>query len=747
MGRKGRRRKGRRTATKSSLQKQQDAPGLLREALRKLRRNNTGHAIRFARRAMEAASFPEQKRAAEQVLSEARFQAALGSSSLHRRLEHLEAALRQTPDEARLHVYHGITLWQKGRSAEAVEAFERAAAYKRHPPELSYLRRLTQLVSHRPVEDAGLSAVERDTLHLVADLIEGTPSLFLYTLLQKLWPGRDKTAWKAFIQMSASEVSAPADLLKQAQKRISREPIRNVLSYYQGIAALREGKLDEALVYWREADDLSQPWMERNLVIAVREKVFQHAREQQWTAVIESERLLPAAVEDRFVGETIGLAYYHLGYNAARTSHWKTAIQHWRKANERIPSRKLLQNLALAEEMAGNWVEAAEAWRAMARRRPRKATHPDYLSDELVAVIWRHAADCYEKAEVTEEMLTCLKNAGKYAENDTEIRLKRVDTLMLEDREEAARNELERMLEDNPDHVETLVRLASLYEKRWNRDAMPLWRRVFALQPYRTEARDAIAMDYLGRSRPSSPDFGYLFDTEKQLLDRINLIRQGLEELPDHPGLLVRLGLLYEQAGKDEQAGTALLQAYRSAPADIRIVESVLHEMLHLDAGDIIEELLPAIRHIKGLLPEFWIDQGKRVFECELGEFWAMRFFEEAESLLGLPYVEASKASMLLEMFEVVCDADAYEMADTYEQRIHDEVPDSGAPEYLKAYHLLTEDMDLRSALLWLRKSKRAALRARDTAMLNLAGDIERFLRTGPESVFELLDDDYYDDV
>ena len=74
-----------------------------------------------------------------------------------------------------------------------------------------------------------------------------------------------------------------------------------------------------------------------------------------------------------------------------------------------------------------------------------------------------------------------------------------------------------------------------------------------------------------------------------------------------HTKLLLRLGLLYQKAGKDEQARTTLLRAYHTAPTDANIVGAVLHELLHLDGDDTVEELLPAVRQIEDLLPAFWI--------------------------------------------------------------------------------------------------------------------------------------------
>jgi len=123
-----------------------------------------------------------------------------------------------------------------------------------------------------------------------------------------------------------------------------------------------------------------------------------------------------------------------------------------------------------------------------------------------------------------------------------------------------------------------------------------------------------------------------------------------------------------------------------------------------------------------------------------------MQFFEEAEKLAARPYVEETRASLLVEMFEVASNAEAYDLADQYEQRIHDEVPDSGAPEYLTAHHLLHDEGDFRQVLQWLRKAKRAARRARDTAMFNLAEDREQFLKLGPATFLDLLSEMYYDE-
>jgi tetratricopeptide (TPR) repeat protein len=108
-----------------------------------------------------------------------------------------------------------------------------------------------------------------------------------------------------------------------------------------------------------------------------------------------------------------------------------------------------------------------------------------------VAAIWQHAADCYEQIENSVEEIACLKNALKYKETDPELRLRLVDAYVGDERMEAARNELERLLEISPDHVPALIRLGTLYQKLELGDATSIWRRVVALEPTNQEARNA----------------------------------------------------------------------------------------------------------------------------------------------------------------------------------------------------------------------------------------------------------------
>ena len=74
---------------------------------------------------------------------------------------------------------------------------------------------------------------------------------------------------------------------------------------------------------------------------------------------------------------------------AATSGDWTRALDLWEQARELVGAtsgmgspRPLLHNLALANERLKHWSEAAEAWRAMLRTRPRAATGQGDYTDE-----------------------------------------------------------------------------------------------------------------------------------------------------------------------------------------------------------------------------------------------------------------------------------------------------------------------------------------------------------------------------
>ncbi|HBY93458.1 MAG TPA: hypothetical protein DEP84_05730 [Chloroflexi bacterium] len=707
---------------------------LLQEALLVLRHGNTAPAIRLASQVLRAGGSPRVAEAAREVLAEAHFRAAINSPEPDERLKQLDEALQHTPEAPRLHFHRGVTLWRLGRLSEAVKEFDVTAKREPERPGLAYLRQLARLATGQSWQRDGMSPAEANTLRLVQGLLNGEPLSGLSSALRGPLLGKGPEMWQALIEMRTEPTAAPLDLLQTAAEKAGGDLVKRVIRYYWGVAAMRQGdNPDLARATWVGAQSagLATPWLDQNLSRLLRGQVVELAQEGRWDDVVNRASRVPDVIEDRVLAETVGLAYYRLGYDAAQAGHWPTAVEHWRKAEEYISSRQLAQNLALAEEALENWVRAAEAWRDMVRRRPRKENHPEYLTDSQVAALWGHAADCYERANQPDEAVTCLKNAIKYAPDDAELRVKLVDALLAGERVEAAENELDRILEFDPQNVEALLRLGTLYEGSWNRDAMPIWRRVLAVDPQNREAREALAQGYVELVRPDTDRGWFAFLRYPSEKEKIKLIEEGLQELPEHPKLLLELGVLYRQAKKNRQARDALLRAYQATPTDVKIAGMVLHELLHVDAEEEAERLLPEVRQIQGLLPGFWLDQGRMVLDCELDEAWAVRFFDEAIALVEQPYVEETKASLLASIYETAYGEGAVKLAELYERRIRDEVPKSGAVEYVEAFRLYHEKHDQQKVQRLLRKAGQAARRANDAGMVELVESAEVLL-SGP---------------
>jgi len=657
----------------------------------------------------------------------------MSGDGLDDRLYHLDAALQQAPDAAKVHFHRGITLWQLGRAAEALAELDATAGRQPDRRGLAYLRALARIATGQPWETTGLTPAEGNTLRLVQGLVQGKPR-GQSPILQEPLLGRGSELWQALVAMRADATAAPAEQLKVALNQNTRKPVSRILHYYKGAAALRAGDRDAARGAWLQAQGagLTSPSLTENLTALLRGEAVELAQEGRWQDLVNLISRLPASGADRIVAETGSLAYYHLGYDAAQAGKWPIAAQHWRKANELDANRYLSQNLALAEEALENWLNAAEAWREMVRRRPRKEDHPDYLTDAQVAALWNHAAECYQHTELQDEVEACLRNAVKYAPDDTALRLRLADTLLGQQRGDAAETQLTEITALEPQNVDALVRLGRLYEEWWDRDPMAIWRQVLAVNPAHPEAREALADDYVKMVSNQSPFASYRSSVEYPGKSDVEVLEIALGELPGHPKLLVALGIAHARAHQLKQSRESLMQAYQAAPQNARIVSSVLHELLHADAGDAIEKLVPAVRQLPRLLPAFWFDQATMALHCKFGEEWADFFIEEALKLGGQPWVDDTRAGLLLEAFELAHEAKANALCASLEQRIRAEVPASGAVQYVEAYRLNFDKADLRGAAKLIREAIRAARKANDTGVLSRAEAIEPMLKGLP---------------
>ena len=702
----------------------------LRNAVAALRRGDLADALMLAATAYAAADNPAAKAAARRVVVEVHFRLAAATPYARQRLHHLDTALEFDPAAFRLRYHRAVTLCQMGRVADAVPELETLAAQTVDRQDVLALYQLAQTAMGQPdADDSPEAAVSKvDDLQAV---LKDQPGVELRTPAPDEPCRSDAAAlWQTLRHMMAQPKAAPvAELQGLADRLEPTDSASAVARYYLGVAAMRAGDVETGRAAWQAAAEagLATPWSDANHAHMLREQACALEQEGRWQALVDLSQSHPRpASPDPVMTELLAVAHTHLGNAAAQGNDWTTAAHHWREAASEGTNRRLLQNLALADEALGNWSDAAATWRQVVRRRPRKQNHPDFLTSAQVAALWHHVVECYEHADEMDEALACLRTALKYAPEDLELRLKAADIAIETERETVAENELERLLAINPRHVPALERLAFLYTDSWGREPIPIWRRVLSIEPQHEEAREAIARWYIQDGEDNA--FLYrLFAPRKDRRSRkkkIARLQSGLQELPGHPGLLIELGRLYAEGTQQAEARSCFEQAWEAAPQKADSVGEAMHELLHVGGSDIVTRLLPTVREIRDLLALFWVDQGRLALECELGQEWVDLFWQEAQALAQRRRHGDTPAYVLVRIFDAANTAKAPDVAAHYEARLRAEHPNSGAVAYVDAYRVAHERDDPDRAIRLLRKAQQTARRADEKAIADLAEEV-----------------------
>jgi len=734
-------RRGQATLSHKKQQQKAHSPAArLQAAQQAFQAGNLPQALSLAEAALRAVNDPPTHSKLQAFLTETHYRLAAASLQPAERLHHLDKALAAASDQSRLHYQRALTCWRMGHVAQAAAELEFVAQQEPKRPGLLFLRQLGRVATGESGLSNGLSPAEANTLQLLQRLRQGEAGEKLLAAFDaKPLLGDQAEGWTLLLKMLDNAKSAPSVGWQALTQPTNGAPPNPIFDYYQGVAALRKGDVASAQAHWQQAAcTLATPWLSENLLLLRRDLASQWAQSERWQAIADlyaaTRQEIGDATMDTVLAETAGIAYFHLGYAAAQTSQWPVALDHWRAADALIKSRHLSQNLALAEEALGNWVQAGEAWRETVRRRPRKADHPDYLTDAQVATLWQRAAKCYKQVEEIEEEITCLKNAVKYAPDDMELRTNLADTQLQAEHVDAAENELQRILESAPQHVPALMRLGMLFSGRYDRDPMPIWQRVLAVDPHNADARQALAVLYL---QIATDEFEYMrhFGYKARFTPKksIEMLETGLKELPNHPLLLIGLGKTYYEQKKKDKARSYYQQAQRAAPKDVKIADVVLHELLHVDGGDLVKEIVPQVRHISGLRPGFWVDQGEKVLQCKLGDDWAEFFWNEALAMTDKLRGEDSPAATLVRMFDVAYEHEAPALARRYEQQLRKDHASSGAVEYIEAQAAYKANPKKTAPILaLLRKAQANASKAGEPAIAELAEGMTQFIKNPP---------------
>ncbi len=578
----------------------QSASALRRNGQRAFDRSDYAGAIAAWEQAAQRTSQARHKTRLAPALAEAYFRRGL--NQLYGRTRDLEAGLSDLGEAVSLqpgdpcYVHHlGLAAHRQGDLDRAIDAYRIARQDERFAARAAYPLALALLasgedVSADPVWDE-LSAEERAMLGQARAfrrrpyaLSSDAPLLWqaLAVLDAGLHSGRTGGVEQArlllqqFLALGQETASLlPGDRLEQG-----------VAYYYLGVIAAREGDWQEAGQQWGSAhvagwDSL---WLQANLA-----ELYHRIAEGRLSAG-DAEGALDAAIEaDRHIESNKRLdalfshAYQRLAYDAVSAGDWEQALDYWEDASEVGGSSfRLAYNRALAYERLEDYVAAGEFWREALRRRPRRADHPDAISDEQVARLWRRAAEAYHKAGDFDEAVNVYRLALKWNPDDLDTRMVLAEGLIDDGRLQAAENELHRILERDPDNVPALLRVGEVIleiDRWWDRyGAVRSWERALELEPENAEARQNLVEFYRDEAN------NRLYWGE--VLDAIKLYRQALDHQPESGRTLAALGRCFFFLNDAEVAHSHVERALENAGGDLEVYGDVIQIWLEQSDGD-----------------------------------------------------------------------------------------------------------------------------------------------------------------
>ncbi len=520
--------------------------------------------------------------------------------------------------------------------------------------------------------------------------------------------------WQGLAAFQAGDEQARELLQPIAQAESQPEPVRAVAAYALGLDALRRDRPQEALSHWEAARQLglNTPAFRHNLGLLYHRLAEQAAAEGRWSeAASLTESALDLRPDDRSLKKLHLAALQHSGYAEAQAGRWDQALACWQEAREQGEnSRALIQNLALAYEKTEQYREAAELWRQVVRRRPRKKDAPDALTPQQVAQLWGHVAECYGRAGDVAEAITTLRNAIKNDPANTDLRLELADALAAQGRLEAARNEIDRILKREPNHIEALVRAARLDEETrpwWfifsPGAAQRSWKRILKIDPDHLEARERLS-ELLYQEGEQTRRAG-------KFKKALKLYRQALEYTPDQPILYLAVADCLFHLKKPQEARREMERAFALDPTDLHVYQ-VAVDYCHLTGRpDDAEWVLAQAEEQAGPLPtDFYLGLASRCLRRQKPE-QSEEYLRRAEEQAG------DDADALIEIGGFYLNHNQVDKATSFFERALRLDPDNGWANYhVGAGYAFAGER--REANRYWRKARRIARKTGDQELL-----------------------------
>ncbi|MDX1521178.1 MAG: tetratricopeptide repeat protein [Anaerolineae bacterium] len=613
-------------------------PVLTRRGLTAFNQANYDAAIADWEQAQHKKDAPPKLNAA---LAEAYFRRAVVSPNAG--LSDLKQAVRLRLDVPRYQYHLGLAHHRLGDLDQAEPIYRNLLAAS--PPYERAAQPLAQLLIDKgtPLAKDGvwerLAPPVRTQLTAAEALVRQKAT----STLEKLAQTDLQPLWQGFIALALGEVSAAQNCLQAALDTDDLPPgPAGVVNYYLGVIAAKTGRVEAAEQQWRtaQAQGFATDALRRNLGLVTYRQLL---AEQQAGRQGQALELLDQINRPRSIGVDPVALRRQLNWEAAdaaaQKGDWEQALAAWQTVeNLGDDSRGLSFNLALALQKSGRHWEAAEQWRALLRRRPRKPDHPDYLSDEQVVRIWQNVADNYGQAGDYEEAITTYKTAIKWGPNNLDLRMRLVDALQAEGRWQAAENELNRILEKKPDHVPAMLALAESYaDDYWAKhQARDLLLRALELEPQNPIARQQMAFFI---EQESMNDL-YWGRGDKAL----ETLEEGLALLPNNQRLHLVMGTVYFTLQEFDDGRRAFEKALAVNPNDLQTLYTIFMSWLKADSQTDINQTLARIKAVPGLIPgDFFLDLIAQCMDFdrhdlanELIDFTEARYRDDIEVVLSL---------------------------------------------------------------------------------------------------------------
>lgn len=558
------------------------------------------------------------------ALAEARFRRALShSSDVTSQIGDLRQALTYIPDEPRYQYHLGLAFHRSGKLKEAIEVYRTLLQKRPGWTGAGMALALAELALNPKVNLAGLpgSTPEiRLTLAPVQALLTGEP-------LSAAQPGDSmQTLWQGLGRIGAGDGSALGDL--SDDKPLPSTRAVAVRRIYKGVAAAQIGNLDMAFKQWQrvQEDGVWFPaWLLDNLAAVLIEHLQLHLDSDEALdddTIHSVSKLVKSSFRHSALNPLLLAVLDKAAQRAAVAGNWQSAVLLWEDARQLVSTstnlgspRPILHNLALGYEMLEEWQAAAEMWRAMLRARPRKTkqadgeqatTDPFAYTDEQWAWIRKRVITCYQQAGEPGEAVKVFRQAIKSDPHDLDMRIQLADALLANDQQQASFNELHRILQVDPKHIEAHLRLADMHGESGNwGSAEHSLRIVLEQQPEREDIRRQIVRLIINRGNHLH-NMGLMDEARK-------IFEEGQQFAPDDYQFPLNLGRIAIDERKYDQASALLSRSLELGSDNPQAYVFVIDCWVVARKLDEAKDVFARAEKELTLTPDFYIDLGSTI--------------------------------------------------------------------------------------------------------------------------------------